>query len=502
MKTIRMFAAACLGLLPIAVQAQPAATLARDGLEKRLAAISDQGPGHGFETGMLQTLRAVEKTLQARYEYGLGEEITDLPVLRLEFGGLANPAPKTQHPETLTRIISTFVADVRQAQATLNGAEVRPFELNLQDLWFDIDSDGVRSEHENAVSILAPAFLNWRALSDAKDTGLLEAQMPIRFDTADHEWLLAYTYLLTGFGSAFTAFDPAPVFKDLARQRAAMADAPQIEQFYDPAEVKADIAALEAELSEAETRMDPLSEQIKQLRAAENEIWAQIKAATSEAKKTELRAELQQLQQDITPLNDSLNEMRRSSAFLRGELQAAKAKLPEREQPGRSGRFMKQSTLDALYVTFAALRQQPDPNRIRAARDDWKAMIAHNRAFWSKLELETDNDREWIPNPDQQSALPFTLPPGTAEAWQRILSDAEAVLEGKLLIPHPQFPAGYGINAAAYFDDPSPLNLLDWLHGIGAYRYAARGPLMTGQSWRAFNRLTRGNATGFALFLN
>ncbi|MFN3210347.1 MAG: hypothetical protein ACE369_15340 [Roseovarius sp.] len=160
------------------------------------------------------------------------------------------------------------------------------------------------------------------------------------------------------------------------------------------------------------------------------------------------------------------------------------------------------ASIDALYVLLSALEQQPDPARIRAAHADWLAMIAHNRTFWDRLAQETDDDREWIPNATQTSALGVEIPPRVAEGWQKILSDAEAVLEGRLLLPHPLLPSGHGINVASYVADPAPLDPIDWVHGIGATPYTARGPRITAQSWQAFQRLTGGNAGGFALFLN
>lgn len=160
------------------------------------------------------------------------------------------------------------------------------------------------------------------------------------------------------------------------------------------------------------------------------------------------------------------------------------------------------ASIDAVYVILAALQQQPDAERIRAAHADWLAMIAHNHSFWDRLAQEPDDDLEWIPNTTQTSALGIEIPQRVAEGWQAILADAEALLEGRLLIPHPLLPQGHGIDVTAYVADPAPLDPVDWVHGKGAYPYTARGPRITAQSWQAFQRLTRGNARGYAFFLN
>ena len=59
-----------------------------------------------------------------------------------------------------------------------------------------------------------------------------------------------------------------------------------------------------------------------------------------------------------------------------------------------------------------------------------------------------------------------------------------------------------GINLAAWFDDPSSLNPIGWLHGRAAYPYLARGPMITWENWIALQRITRGNAIGFSFYLN
>lgn len=54
----------------------------------------------------------------------------------------------------------------------------------------------------------------------------------------------------------------------------------------------------------------------------------------------------------------------------------------------------------------------------------------------------------------------MTIPPHVIEGWQNILKDVEAVVEGKLLIPHPLLPEGYGIGLPSYVDNPAPLDLV------------------------------------------
>ncbi|MCW3782753.1 hypothetical protein [Defluviimonas salinarum] len=496
----KLFPPIVLGGLLAMAGLSPAQSQTPPGLQARIDALAGEAETHGFELGMLQTLRAVEKALQTRYEYGVGQNLRMVPVFRIGPVVDINPRPKLAAPDTLSRIVETFLADLDRARATLSaaGAKAQPFELTLQDLWFDLNADGQRAAGEGAVELLAPIVLG-RVGRIALQDGTLAAPITIRFDEADHAWLMAYTRMLGGFGNLFLAFDPTAALEDMARARAALAEAPEIENFYDMDQVAADIAALEAQRRDLDARLEPLEDQLKPLRERQRELVEAMHTATDETAKQALKAELDPLLEELRTLNEARNALFRDQQMIRAELESAKARLPGRDtlpKPGMEPEF------DTLLVVLTALRQQPDPARLAAARDDWRAMIAENRRFWAALTAETDDDREWIPNPSQSAALPVTLPPGVAEAWQAILADAEAVLDGRLLVPHPLLPPGYGIDLSAYIEDPAPIDILEWIHGKGAYPYAAKGPRISAQSWRAFERLTAGNAGGFALYFN
>ncbi len=479
--------------------------LARDGLAKTIAQLSQDRTANGFEIGMLQTLRAVEKTLQIRYQYGLGKSISGLPLLRLDLGDMRNPEPKLSTAGTLSDLVAGFVNGMGVARESLEQAEtdgIAPFDMDLRDVWFDVNSNGTREEAESAFVTLGPVILGRRAARDLIASEGGNQSLNIRFDVADHAWLLAYTHMLSGFGNLYLAFDPEPVLRDLADRRAALADAPEIPNIYDPDVINAEVAALKAKAAEIKARHAAIVAQITPLSDRRNAIYNQLNNTPDEAQKAKLTTELDQIYATLEPLEQKEQQLWQSSQLIRNEINAAKAKLYTAPGQLRMMGAQFQPAIDLAYVAITALAQQPDPDSIRDAYEDWRAMIAQNRNFWQLLALETDNEREWIPNANQTSALPMRIPPGVGDGWQKILDDLEAVLDGKLLISHPLLPEGYGISIPAYVADPSPLNIVDWLHGIGAYPYAARGPRLTDQSWQAFQRLAAGNAGGFALFFN
>ena len=83
-----------------------------------------------------------------------------------------------------------------------------------------------------------------------------------------------------------------------------------------------------------------------------------------------------------------------------------------------------------------------------------------------------------------------------------VLGDAEALLNGDKLIPHWRLRGGAGLNLKRMFEDPVPVDLAEWIHGIGLLRYAEAGERVAPDSWLDFERLVRGDSLMFVVFLN
>jgi hypothetical protein len=161
-----------------------------------------------------------------------------------------------------------------------------------------------------------------------------------------------------------------------------------------------------------------------------------------------------------------------------------------------------EAVTDALAVIEGALNQTPDATHAKAAKAHFLAMVADNRRFWTMVALEKDNDREWIPNDAQISALGFELPPGTGARWLAVLADGEALLQGRVLIPYWRGAAGQGINFGKLFDDPRPFSLTGWIQGWGVVPYLEKGPVVSGENLFRFEEMMLGNAGLMMVFLN
>lgn len=157
---------------------------------------------------------------------------------------------------------------------------------------------------------------------------------------------------------------------------------------------------------------------------------------------------------------------------------------------------------DMAAIIIGALEVQPDPARTGAAHAHLKDMIAGNRTFWSRVALETDNEAEWIPNKNQQSALPIAFPPDTGARWQAVLADAEALLNGNLLIPHWRIGENAGINLARLFQDPPEVDIVGMIQGETLVPYMEQGRRIDSNSLMLFDQLMQGNAGLYMVILN
>ncbi len=158
--------------------------------------------------------------------------------------------------------------------------------------------------------------------------------------------------------------------------------------------------------------------------------------------------------------------------------------------------------VDRVAMIYFSLKQQPDPAHTRAAHAHLLQMIDLNRVFWARVAAETDNNAEWIPNDSQQQGMGLTVPPGTGDRWLAVLDDAEALLKGEKLIPYWRLRAGAGLNMRKMFETPVPVDLAEWVHGIGLLPFAEEGPRVSADSWLDFERLVRGDSLMFVVFLN
>ncbi len=150
---------------------------------------------------------------------------------------------------------------------------------------------------------------------------------------------------------------------------------------------------------------------------------------------------------------------------------------------GMSGNMFTSEWRLADFISLVHLVNWPviEPERRRAARRHLLEMIRLSREDWKAILAETDNDREWLPGPQQKGVNPLTgLEVGQeqVQAWLATLTVAEDLLDGRVLLPHFRI-SGKGINMKRFFDEPKPFDLVLSITGPGIAPYLESGKILS-----------------------
>lgn len=163
------------------------------------------------------------------------------------------------------------------------------------------------------------------------------------------------------------------------------------------------------------------------------------------------------------------------------------------------------------------------PERMEAALHDLEEVVAQSRISWKYIMAETDNDCEWLPNPDQDCVMPdIKVSKEMVDSWGHIMNETDLILKGERLIPFwrtakpnawdddavtnkaEAIPAitGTGVNVRNVFLKPRRLDLVLWVQGTAAAPYLEQGKLTQGYEWRSWRSTFGSSFPGFALYFN
>lgn len=163
------------------------------------------------------------------------------------------------------------------------------------------------------------------------------------------------------------------------------------------------------------------------------------------------------------------------------------------------------STFDLVSFIHTLNWPVADAGMRAESRKHLLEMIRLSRLNWKAILAETDNDREWLPGPQQRAPHPLTtltITEDTVNGWRSTLVLFEDVLEGRSLIPHPRFP-GYGIDMKRFFTEPQDFDLVMSITGPGVVPYLAKGTVLDEKAWEAATgRLGRNNFMLYAVWIN
>jgi hypothetical protein len=189
-----------------------------------------------------------------------------------------------------------------------------------------------------------------------------------------------------------------------------------------------------------------------------------------------------------------------------------RAKLPMQDalvplDDGGNGSIFESEWRIADFISFIHLIDWPvvEPERSRAARQELLEMIRLSREDWKAIRAETDNDREWLPGPQQAGANRLTgleVTEDAVQAWLKALDMAEDLLDGRTLLPHFRF-ADKGISMKRFFDEPQTFDLILSITGPGVVPYLEQGRILSSDEWWAVQQEFGGEGfLTFALWFN
>jgi uncharacterized protein (TIGR03000 family) len=101
--------------------------------------------------------------------------------------------------------------------------------------------------------------------------------------------------------------------------------------------------------------------------------------------------------------------------------------------------------------------QFAEPARLGQLRRHWIKVAELNRETWRYIRAETDDDHEWLPNPKQKGVLGLPVRDEMIDAWLAMMSELEALLDGKRTLPkdwNSYGRNGKGLNLKILLDDP------------------------------------------------
>ena len=158
-------------------------------------------------------------------------------------------------------------------------------------------------------------------------------------------------------------------------------------------------------------------------------------------------------------------------------------------------------TIALVYLTFRL--EVNEPERLEKAIMHLENVATQSRFSWESILAETDNDREWIPNSEQQSVVPVNLTPEMIDGWQTFLDEFEGILAGEILLPFWRVPTpGVGVNFRRAFLETRTFDIILWLQGSAAAPYLEEGEVTQEETWQRLNDLFGGNFVGFAFWIN
>lgn len=134
-----------------------------------------------------------------------------------------------------------------------------------------------------------------------------------------------------------------------------------------------------------------------------------------------------------------------------------------------------------------------EPERMERSRGHLLETFRLANEMWRWYDAEADDDREWIPNPNQaNAAIPDArITQEMHDTWLRALGEGEQLLRGERLLRFWRGDGERGVDVQRVFTEPRRFDLVLWVQGSAAAPYLEEGEFTSDNLWRdledAFN---------------
>ena len=142
-----------------------------------------------------------------------------------------------------------------------------------------------------------------------------------------------------------------------------------------------------------------------------------------------------------------------------------------------------------------------EPDRLKQARQHLLNMVDCSKQMWLSIQAETDNNKEWLPSPKQQSVTGVKITAAMIKDWHKFLTEYQTILNGDKLIPHWRFK-NKGINLKRVLEESTETDVVLWVTGHAAEPFLEKVELTNDGLWRQLNQTFNGNFLGMSFFIN